>query len=249
MTNHGFRSPTRPRRIPMRRHLWMMRSIDLNPEGLNSVEALQQMPTAQQVADAIRSGVCPSDRFFDQFLPYDLREASGRFWTPLSVALKVADWLSHYGVRHVVDIGSGAGKFCIAAALASRCRFTGLEQRSRLVQESHRLAQVFGIEERVHFLHSTLDQIPEADAYYLYNPFGENLCAPHESLDQDVELSPERYERDISFMEEFFAQAPPGTLVVKFNGFGGRMPASYEEILVDPDVPSALRMWRKRDIA
>ena len=64
---------------------------------------------------SIRSGTCPSDRLFDRFLPYDLRRVSRQHWTPLVVALRVAEWLDLIGVRQVVDLGSGAGKFCVQA--------------------------------------------------------------------------------------------------------------------------------------
>ena len=47
-------------------------------------------------------------------------------------------------VQSVVDIGSGAGKFCVAAALGSGCRFTGLEQRPRLVAAARTLAAYTG---------------------------------------------------------------------------------------------------------
>jgi predicted RNA methylase len=164
------------------------------------------------------------------------------------VALRVAAWLDQAGARTVVDVGSGAGKFCVAAALASRCSFTGIEQRPRFVEQARALACLFRVDDRVRFLQGDLNggQLPAADAYYLYNPFGENLYDADEHLGDDVELSLARYRRDIALMQRFFERAPIGTLVVKYNGFGGRMPPSYEDILVDREMPNVLRMWRKR---
>ncbi len=210
-------------------------------------DRLERGPSAAEIAMSIRSGTCPSDRLFDRFLPYDLRRVSRQHWTPLVVALRVAEWLDLIGVRQVVDLGSGAGKFCVAAAVASRCSFVGIEQRPGLVEAARALAQLFGVEERVQFVHGTLGRraIPAADAYYLYNPFGENLFELDENLGDDVELSAERYRRDIAQTEAFFDAAPAGTIVVKYNGFGGQMPPSYEEVLVDREMPNVLRMWRK----
>lgn len=37
-----------------------------------------------------------------------------------------------------------------------------------------------------------------------------------------------------------------GTYVAKYNGFGGQMPSSYEEVLIDRDMPNMLRVWQKR---
>jgi SAM-dependent methyltransferase len=204
-------------------------------------------PSARWVAEAVRKGICPNERAFDQFLPRELRIVSGQHWTPLFVALRVAKWLDQVGAKTVVDIGSGAGKFCVATALATRCDFTGLEQRPRFVEAARALAQKFGVDDRVRFVERTLSQhaIPAADAYYLYNPFGENLFGPDEHLDAEVELSEDRYLRDVALAEAFFDQARVGTYVIKYNGFGGRMPSSYEEILVDRELPNLLRMWQK----
>jgi SAM-dependent methyltransferase len=212
-----------------------------------SLDGIDQRPSAAEIAMAIRSGRCPNDRVFDRFLPRDLQRVSWQHWTPLIVALRVAEWLDLAGVREVVDLGSGAGKFCVAAAVASRCSFVGIEQRPRFVNAARALARFFGVEDRVQFVHARVGRgaIPVADAYYLYNPFGENLFGPGEHLGDDVELSPERYQRDIAQVEEFFDAAPSGTVVIKYNGFGGRMPPSYEEVLVDRELPNVLRMWRK----
>lgn len=211
------------------------------------IDGVDRGPSAAEVGMAIRSGTYPSDRIFDRFLPHDLRLVSGQHWTPLVVALRVAEWLDLVGIRDVVDLGSGAGKFCVAAAIASRCSFRGIEQRPRFVKAARALAHLFGVENRVQFLQGTLsrDTIPAADAYYLYNPFGENLFGSDEHLGEDVELSPERYQRDIALVEGFFEEAPVGTYVIKYNGFGGRMPPSYEEVHVDREMPNVLRMWRK----
>jgi len=216
-------------------------------DELTPVDGIARGPSARQVADALRKRTCPGERAFDRFLPHDLRLVSGQHWTPLIVAVRVAEWLDSLGVRTVVDIGSGAGKFCVAAALSGICDFTGIEQRPRLVEAAGRLAEIFGVDDRVRFVQGKVGQVevPSADAYYLYNPFGENLFGPDGHLDDDVELSDERYERDISFMERFLRQARVGTYVVKYNGFGGTMPNTYEPIRIDREMPNVLRMWRK----
>jgi predicted RNA methylase len=163
--------------------------------------------------------------------------------------VRVGQWLEHFGIKTITDIGSGAGKFCVAAAIASPgCSFTGIEQRPRLVTAARSLARLFGVEDRVRFVSGVLGRfpVPETEAYYLFNPFGENLFGPDEHLDADVEMSSERYERDIASARRLFEHAREGTYVVKYNGFGARMPASYEQILVDREQPNVLRLWRKK---
>ena len=204
-------------------------------------------PTAAELADEIRAGGRPDDELFDRFLPLRLRLASGVFWTPLVVAARAAAWFAELGIASVVDIGSGAGKFCVAAALGGTCRFTGLEQRPRLVTAAERLARLFQVGDRVRFIAGALDpsSVPPADAYYLFNPFAENRFGPEDHLDEDVELGEARYQQDIAAVEDVLRRARCGSYVVTYNGFGGHVPEDYEKIRVDRTLPNMLRMWRK----
>lgn len=220
---------------------------DLRSDYLAPGDELALMQAAEQVAEALRVGICPEDRAFDRFLSHELQIISGQYWTPLAVALRAAAWFYELDVRTVADIGSGAGKFCVAAALAGRCYFTGLEQRPRLVTAARTLARFFKVDNRVCFVEGTLGDIapPIADAYYLFNPFGENLFNQDDCIDDSVELSNERYVRDIAAMEDLLHRASVGTYVLTYNGFGGRVPYSYDEVRVARDLPKLLRMWRK----
>jgi SAM-dependent methyltransferase len=215
---------------------------DLTPQ-----EGLRPERSATRVSDALLSRRDPGDEAFDRFLPTSLRVVSSQFWTPLEVAMRVAAWLDDFGVRTVVDIGSGVGKFCVAAALSGNCHFVGFEQRPRLVRTARHLARLFRVEDRVHFLRGTFgeDALPTADAYYVYNSFGENLFGPTDHLDEDVEFGQDRYFREIGALEAFLGDAPVGTFVVTYNGFGGRLPGNYAELRVDRELPNVLRISRK----
>tara|TARA_R110002096_G_scaffold361075_3_gene554173 strand:+ start:73144 stop:73854 length:711 start_codon:yes stop_codon:yes gene_type:complete len=204
-------------------------------------------PSAKELAASIRGGVCPDDHSFDRFLPYNLQIVSREHWTPLCVAMRVARWLEELEIRSVVDLGSGSGKFCVATALASDCEFIGVEQRAHLIDAAEDLADVFGVGDKVRFVHATLGEalIPEADAYYLFNPFGENVTEVFGRLDDNVELSVERYKRDIATMTGFLDELPIGAYVIKYNGFGGNIPRAYKPIRVDREMPCVLRIWRK----
>lgn len=209
--------------------------------------APDELPSAERIASALRMGRCPSDRLFDRFLPEELRRVSGRYWTPLVVAARAARWFEELGVRTVVDIGSGAGKFCVAAALAGHAHYFGIEQRPRLVAAAQELARIYAVDERVRFAQAAfgVTATPRADAYYLYNPFGENLFGPPDHLDEEVELGDDRYRRDTAAMLRLLRDAPEGTFVLTYNGFGGRVPPSYREVRVDRAMPNVLRMWQK----
>src|SRR5688572_10057939 len=140
-------------------------------DGAHNRDAANGHPSSEQIAHALRAGRCPEDVAFDHFLSEPMRACSSQHWTPLVVAARAAQWFDECGVRTVVDIGSGAGKFCVAAALAGRCHFTGLEHRAHLVTSARMLARTFGVEDRVHFIQGALGSanVPPAHAYYFYN--------------------------------------------------------------------------------
>jgi hypothetical protein len=204
-------------------------------------------PSPQEIAEALRARTCPPEWAFDGFLPSDLRALSQTHWTPLPSIVRAAEWFQEFGVHSAVDIGSGAGKFCVAAALAGDCRYTGLEQRPGLLSAARELTRLFGIEDRVHFVEGVCgaQPPPPADAYYLYNPFGENLLPSDERIPEHVPLSDARYLSEIVAMEDFLQAAPVGTYLLTYNGFGGRMPADYRQLRTARDLPNLLRLWRK----
>jgi len=205
------------------------------------------LATSAWLADRLRAGSCPPDPAFDELLPGDLRLVSGDYWTPLAVALTAARWLEEQAAGTVVDIGAGPGKFCLTVALASRCEVVGFEHRPRLVAVARALAQQLGLDRRARFVEGSLGEtpLPVGGAYYLYNPFAENLYGPSASLGGDVELSCARYALDVNIVLDTFRRAPKGTLVLTYNGFGGCMPASYQPIRTQRELPCVLRMWRK----
>jgi SAM-dependent methyltransferase len=216
-------------------------------DGSFEMWAIAGRPSLPRIATALREGRVPPDRMFDHYLPRALREVSARHWTPLAVVARVATWLEDLGIRSVVDIGSGAGKFCVAAALASDASFVGLEQRADLVRQARALAQLFGVQARVSFEQGTFTAaaLPSADAYYVYNPFGENLLRADEQIDCEVELTAERHARDVIAFETMLDALPRGAHLIAYNGFGGGTPATYSELRSDDSFPNALRLWRK----
>jgi SAM-dependent methyltransferase len=216
----------------------------------DDLSAVVDLPTSPaRIAEVLRAGRCPPDRAFDIFLPEDLGNLSTDQWTPLEVALSAAKWLNEFGVRRVVDIGSGPGKFCVAAALAGSCEVVGLEQNPRFVRVARSLARLFGVHHRVRFVQGILgdDLLPPADAYYLYNPFAQHLFAPSDDLGWGASPNYQRYRRDVMTAQDVFRRAPTGTIVLTYNGFGGLMPASYEACRVDRELPCVLRMWQKSE--
>jgi SAM-dependent methyltransferase len=207
----------------------------------------QELKLPLQLARALKAGDCPADRDFDRFLPKRLRRASAQFWTPLVVAARAAKWFDELNIRSVVDIGSGSGKFCIAAALLSRARFLGIEQRAELVAVARVIAQAYGVDSRAGFVEGRFGEvpIPLADAYYFFNPFEENLFRAGWQLDDTVELDQWRFTRDVSAARVLLTAAPPGTYVLTYNGLGCRLPGSYTTVRVARDLPCVLKLARQ----
>jgi hypothetical protein len=203
---------------------------------------------AHSLAEAMRTGSCPNDRSFDRFLPEPLRIVSPEYWTPLAVAKRAAEWIEDLGVRTVVDIGSGAGKFCVAGALFGKCQFSGLEQYSSLVTSARALADLFDVNNRVSFVAGALGAVPTpmGDAYYFFNPFGADWCGADQPWRQEPISLTTEYGGDVAAAEELLRRVPVGTCVLTYNGFGGRVPATYELVNVDWELPGVLRLWRKQ---
>lgn len=200
-----------------------------------------------KVADALRRGDPVPDHEFDRFLPQPLQVVSSRYWTPLRVAARAAAWLDELRIRSLVDIGSGAGKFCVAAASMSRSSFLGVEHRPDLVAAARTLAEVFEVQERVAFIEETFGDgpLPSAECYYFYNPFLEAMLEPDSWLDDRVEHGECRYDRELVAVEHWLSQAPVGTYVLTYNGLGTDLPLAYREIRADQGFPCNLRLYRK----
>ncbi len=199
--------------------------------------------------DAVAAGERPADTHFDDLLPAALKAHAARHFTPVADALRVGAWLDDLGVGSILDVGSGAGKLCVVAAIAApRCRFLGIEQRSGLVEVARSIAARFELDDRVSFVEGSIGVagLPAVEAYYLFNPFGENLLPSGERLDEDVELGDDRYDRDVREAEALLESAPPGTVLITHNGFGGRVPAAFEQLAFAPCAAGALVLRRRR---
>ncbi len=203
---------------------------------------------ARRLASALRAGRPVADDAFDRFLPQELRDVSYYYWSPLSAVRCAAAWLRKARVRTVVDIGSGAGKFCVAGALLTRCDFIGLEQRASLIAPARDLAEMFGVADRVTFVHGDCGgaTTPVGDAYYLFNPFGEYAIGSPRFAEPGVVFSPETYQADLAAVTHLLARAPTGTMVITLNGFGGKPPAGYVQIDIGLGLRGTLRLWRKQ---
>lgn len=96
--------------------------------------------------------------------------------TSYSTILKVFEALNPQAHSHLVDLGSGFGRVGIISGLwREDLRFSGYEYVGHRVAAANASAERAGVAGQVRFFEQDLSdpsfQIPEADAYYLYDPF------------------------------------------------------------------------------
>src|SRR6195952_1769110 len=78
-----------------------------------------------------------SDEQFNQLYPKSIQLLSRRHWTPLGVARQAAMFLGLGKQVRILDIGSGVGKFALAAGFYTpKATYTGVEQRKYLVEQA-----------------------------------------------------------------------------------------------------------------
>jgi predicted RNA methylase len=199
-----------------------------------------------RVAAALRRGEVVYDRLFDEIFPWQARRASSVHWTPVEVAMRASQLLTEGVVAPaILDIGAGIGKFCTIAAVTQRvARVRGLEHRAHFVEIAREAAA--RLEADVEFVHgSVADHDPTSfNAFYMFNPYGENLAAREDHLDESVELCADRFWRDIAATQSFLARAPHGARVVTYCGWGGTMPPGYE-LVHRERCAGPIELWRK----
>jgi SAM-dependent methyltransferase len=187
------------------------------------------------------------DATFDALYADSVRAGADRFFTPLAVARRAAQLLALHGACRVLDVGSGAGKFCLTGACVHPgLEFVGIEQRPRLVEAARLVAENLRIG-NVRFVVGDATQLSWAafDGLYLYNPFGENICDKVETLDDTVELSMSRYMADVRRVAASLFGASVGTCIVTYHGYGGPIPTSYQLTHSERAHSDWLRVWVK----
>ena len=172
-----------------------------------------------------------SDSQFDELYPAPVGAISATHWTPVRVAFRAARLLVKEPGCRVLDVGSGAGKFCLVGALATEGCFFGIEKRESLVKCARDVATLLG-SPNVTFAHGLFDAAsPEDyDAIYFYNPFEEASVSRLDRFEWPVPRAVERFEEDVYRAQQFLRAAKAGTRVVTYNGMGGALPSCYEVV-------------------
>jgi SAM-dependent methyltransferase len=202
--------------------------------------------TPESIRAALRVGGLVDDWTFDALLSPLVRSASGHFWTPMEVAHRAARWFRTARCRRVLDVGCGPGKLCVVASLLTDIHFVGLEHRADLVLAARSLAARLGAKRGVDIVHGDLDAVrfSDFDGLYFYNPFMENL-EEAVSYDNEVELTTDRFHRDVETAERALGELRVGATVITYYGYGGNFPDTFELVRAERFGRGRLRWWRK----
>ena len=196
--------------------------------------------------ESLRQGQLISDAEFDEIYPRELREFSGRHWTPLRIARSAANFLAVTPETRVLDIGSGAGKFCLIGAITTPAGFFGVEQRKPLTDLATELARTHDVP-RAHFINANMADLDWSafQSFYFFNPFQEQLD-PTARIDDTLPCSLHRAEYYLETVRTKLVAAPAGTRVASYHGIGLELPADFELHSREYRGSGHLDLWIKR---
>jgi len=184
-----------------------------------------------------------TDYRFHSLYPPFLRPLSKNHCTPLNVVRKAAMFLAEKNAR-ILDIGSGLGKFCLAAAYyCPQAYYVGVEQRRDLTEYAEAARRTLGLK-NVSFIHGNITDLDfsQYDHFYFYNSFYENI-APMGKIDEKIPYSVERYNHYQYFMYRQLAKKPSGTRVATYYGRDDQMPRGYH--VGGGELNDLLKYWVK----
>lgn len=185
-----------------------------------------------------------SDEQLHHVYPKAIRLLATRHWTPLNITQMVVEYLAPYKDVKILDIGSGAGKFCLGGGYYKPdAFFFGIEQRKDLVTHAEIARNILGLD-NVHFLHGNLTEMDfkRFDTFYFYNSFYENLMDT-DKIDNNIKCTPALYNYYNRKLYEKLAELETGTRLATFHSLEDHIPANYQ--MVEAWAGNLLKFWVK----
>jgi SAM-dependent methyltransferase len=180
---------------------------------------------------AVREIYFDSDEQFNKLFPVHIQNLAKSHWTKLDIITKAVDFLAVDNQTKILDIGSGVGKFCLAAAWRSpHVHFFGIEQRRTLYEHSLMAQKALSIN-NVTFIHGNFTQLElkDFDHFYFYNSFYENIVDT-DKIDDSIECSLELFNYYHLYLLKQLEQKKSGTRVCTLCSFENEIPADYHEV-------------------
>lgn len=192
----------------------------------------------------LKAGANITDEVFDAIYPADIRHLADLHFTPAAAAIPAARYLAGKPAARVLDIGSGAGKFCLIGAACTNGHFTGVEQRENLVLASNRILTRYAFS-NIRFIHANITEIAfsEFNAFYFFNPFYENVDQTGR-MDNDTLLDKKLYVLYNNYVKTQLETQPAGARLVTYFSYSDEIPANY--IFQYSLLEGKLKFWEKR---
>lgn len=185
-----------------------------------------------------------SDLVFNKLYTTQIRSLADRHWSTLEVAEKAAHFLTMDGNVKVLDIGSGVGKFCLAAAYYKpNSFFYGVEQRISLVEESNKVNELLQLS-NVQFMHQNIleTNFDLYNHFYFYNAFHENL-SEDDKIDDAVAYSKDLYHNYTRYVFRQLEKKTSGTRLATYFSSELEVPSSFIEVY--SEMNNNLKFWMK----
>jgi SAM-dependent methyltransferase len=185
-----------------------------------------------------------SDTEFHALYPLSIQALARYHWTPLSIAQKAATFLAGEGNVKILDIGSGVGKFCLAAAFHTpNALYYGVEQRKSLFDFAEAARKNLQLE-NVRFIHGNFTQLDlkKYDHFYFYNAFYENLDGT-DKIDDSIDYSGELYNYYNRYLFRQLKQKPKGTRICTLCSLENEIPPDFH--VVKTEMNDHLKFWIK----
>jgi len=185
-----------------------------------------------------------SDIEFNRLYPPSIQELAKKHWTPLHIARKAACFLAAENNVAVLDVGSGVGKFCLAAAHHKpNSFFFGVEQRKGLIDHAEAVKGILELD-NASFIYGNFTQLDfrHYDHFYFYNAFYENMVGT-DKIDNSIVYSSELFNYYNRYLYRQLEQKPAGTRLATFHSLEDEIPPGY--YVVGTEMDSLLKFWIK----
>ncbi len=184
-----------------------------------------------------------TDSEFDRIYSKKMKWVSETHFTPIHIAKMAAAYLAENIGTKVLDVGAGAGKFCMIGAAYTKGYFYGVEQRKNLCSIAQRISNYYHLD-NVAFINENIINIDfkAFDAFYFFNAFYENVSLLG-AIDTKIVLDKQLYYDYSYYVKEQLADMPIGTKLVTFHSFLKEIPNNYQVQFTSFD--EKLKFWKK----
>ena len=192
----------------------------------------------------LKERISRGNESFDQLYTQSIQEIAVFHFTLVEVALAAAAFLVDAPTSKVLDIGAGAGKFCLIGAATTNGHFTGIELRTNLVNIAQDLSKEYRLNNTT-FIKDNITNIDFKDysAFYHFNAFYENID-PSGEIDQAIPLDKKLYTSYSQYVKDQLRLMPVGTKLATYFSYKDEVPTCYK--VVKKLFDGKLIFWEKQ---